>query len=62
MLQNSRWGLSREQKQDLWSRWKAGQSLSDIGRALGNRPGQSSVSWPCTVERRGRRVAAPRRR
>jgi IS30 family transposase len=28
-------GLSFEQKEDLWKRWRAGQSLSDIGRALG---------------------------
>ncbi len=28
-------GLSAEQKAELWARWKAGQSLSDIGRALG---------------------------
>ncbi len=28
-------GLLAEQKRVLWTRWKDGQSLSDIGRALG---------------------------
>jgi len=28
-------GLSADQRGELWVRWKAGQSLSDIGRALG---------------------------
>src|SRR6476661_552127 len=27
-------GLSAEQKAELWKRWKAGQSLNEIGRAL----------------------------
>jgi IS30 family transposase len=27
--------LSHEQKAELWQRWKAGETLSDIGRALG---------------------------
>lgn len=35
MARTGRPGLSPEQKRDLWSRWKSGQSLSDIGRALG---------------------------
>jgi IS30 family transposase len=30
-------GLSCEQRRELWSRWKEGQSLSEIGRALGKR-------------------------
>jgi IS30 family transposase len=30
-----RWKLSSAQRADLWSRWKAGQSLNEIGRALG---------------------------
>ncbi len=29
------WGLSAEQKRELWQRWRAGQSLTEIGRALG---------------------------
>lgn len=28
-----------EQRGEIWRRWKEGQSLSDIGRALGNMPG-----------------------
>jgi hypothetical protein len=35
MAQLGRPGLSPQQKAELWRRWKAGQSLSDIGRALG---------------------------
>jgi IS30 family transposase len=30
-----RWKLSSAQRAELWSRWKAGQSLNAIGRALG---------------------------
>src|SRR3954462_8491583 len=33
--QKQRRGLSAEQKGELWKRWKAGQSLNEIGRALG---------------------------
>ncbi len=39
MAQMGRPGLSASQKADLWNRWKAGQSLSDIGRALGKHAG-----------------------
>jgi len=39
MAQRGRPGLTAEQKQQLWSRWKAGESLSEIGRALGKQPG-----------------------
>jgi IS30 family transposase len=35
MMQRKRGRLSAGQKADLWSRWKAGQSLNEIGRALG---------------------------
>jgi IS30 family transposase len=35
MIERKRRGLSAEQKADLWKRWKAGQSLNEIGRALG---------------------------
>ena len=35
MAQRVRLGLTAEQKREMWSRWKAGQSLSEIGRALG---------------------------
>ncbi len=39
MAQLGRPGLSVEQKKDLWVRWKAGESLSTIGRALGRHAG-----------------------
>jgi hypothetical protein len=39
MAQLGRPGLSMEQKKDLWARWKAGEALSTIGRALGRRAG-----------------------
>ena len=35
MARMGRPGLSDCQKSELWQRWKAGESLSDIGRALG---------------------------
>jgi len=35
----SRRGVSVAERADLWARWKAGESLSDIGRALGKYPG-----------------------
>jgi IS30 family transposase len=35
MARTGRPGLSHEQKAELWRRWKAGETLSDIGRALG---------------------------
>lgn len=39
MAQMGRPGLSASQKAELWQRWKAGQSLSEIGRALGKHAG-----------------------
>ncbi len=39
MAQMGRPGLSASQKAELWQRWKSGQSLSDIGRALGKHAG-----------------------
>jgi len=38
MAQLGRPGLSASQKMELWERWKSGQSLSDIGRALSKHP------------------------
>ena len=31
--------MSAREKVELWKRWKRGESLSDIGRALGRIPG-----------------------
>lgn len=39
MAQMGRPGLTAEEKRELWSRWKAGESLSEIGRGLGKQPG-----------------------
>lgn len=39
MAQLGRPGLSAQQKRELWSRWRRGQSLSEIGRALGKQAG-----------------------
>ena len=39
MAQMGRPGLSAKQKKDLWVRWKDGQSLTEIGRAIGKHPG-----------------------
>ena len=35
MTEGKRFGLSAVQKSDMWRRWKAGQSLHEIGRAFG---------------------------
>ena len=58
MAQRGRPGLSPEQKRELWMRWKAGESLSEIGRALGRQAG----SIHGVVEANGGYVPAPRRR
>src|SRR5579863_5483900 len=34
-MMKRRWKLSSAQRADMWGRWKAGQSLNAIGRALG---------------------------
>lgn len=39
MARLGRPGLSAEQKAELWARWQAGESLSEIGRALGKHAG-----------------------
>jgi hypothetical protein len=36
-------GLSSSQKKELWERWKAGESLTEIGQALQKRTG--SIHW-----------------
>lgn len=35
MVNSKRRNFSQQEKQELWKRWKSGQSLSEIGRALG---------------------------
>jgi hypothetical protein len=34
MRPGKRFGLSAIEKREIWSRWKAGQSLHEIGRAF----------------------------
>jgi IS30 family transposase len=58
MRQSKRFGLSAMQKSDLWRRWKAGQSLHEIGRAFGKE--HSSIR--CVVSLHGGFVPAVRRR
>ncbi len=58
MRKGQRFGLSTVQKSELWCRWKAGQSLHEIGRALGKE--HSSIR--CLVARHGGIVPAIRRR
>jgi hypothetical protein len=41
MTQRNSAGFSATQKTDIWSRWKAGRSLHEIGRAFGK--GHSSI-------------------
>ena len=57
-LAERRYGLSIAKKGELWARWKAGESMSDIGRALGKHPG--SIFAFLAVQ--GGIVRAPRRR
>ncbi len=35
MRQGRRYGLSATQRTEIWRRWKAGESLHEIGRAIG---------------------------
>jgi len=58
VIQGKRFGLSAAQKSDMWRRWKAGQSLHEIGRAFGKE--HSSIR--CLVSRHGGFVPAVRRR
>jgi len=38
MAQKGRPGLSADQKSEVWHRWRSGESLSDIGRAIDKCP------------------------
>ncbi len=57
LIKGKRRGLSAEQKAELWNRWKAGQSLNEIGRALG----KDHVVVHFVLERHGG-IAPPARR
>ncbi len=58
MKQGRRFGLSAEQKSDVWRRWQAGQTLHEIGRAFGKE--HSSIR--CLVSRHGGIAPGVRRR
>ncbi len=58
MAQGKRNRLSAEQRVDMWRRWKAGESLHEIGRAFGK--GHGSIRFLLT--QRGGIVPAVRRR
>src|SRR6201993_5043607 len=58
MRPGQRFGFSEEQKLDVWRRWKAGQTLHEIGRAFGKE--HSSIR--CLVSRHGGIAPAVRRR
>lgn len=47
---------SAEERRELWERWKRGESVSDIGRALDRAPG----TIHCTIREYG--GVAPRER
>ena len=57
MKQGRRFGFSTEQKLEVWRRWKAGQTLHEIGRAFGKE--HSSIR--CLVSRHGGIAQAVRR-
>jgi IS30 family transposase len=58
-MTHRKWGrLSATQKVDLWSRWKAGKSFHEIGRALG----KDHVVIHFLLARRGGMTPAARRR
>ena len=58
MKPGRRFGLSAEQKIDVWRRWKVGQTLQEIGRAFGKE--HSSIR--CLVSRHWGIAPAVRRR
>jgi len=58
MAQGKRTNLSGAQRSDIWGRWKAGQSLHEIGRAFG----LAHTSIHCLLSRHGGIVPAARRR
>ena len=53
-----RQGLSRDEQQELWQRWKAGRNMSQIGQLLGKTP----WSIQSVVIRQGGVTPAPRSR
>jgi hypothetical protein len=58
MRPGRRFGLSAIEKGEIWNRWKAGQSLHEIGRAFGK---EHSCIRCVLLPRGGIRPAARRR-
>ena len=58
MSQRTRVKLSADQRSDMWRRWKAGQSLHEIGRAFS----KDHVSIRCMLARHGGIAPVARRR
>ncbi len=58
MMRARRWKLSAPQRAEMWSRWKAGESLNAIGRALG----KDHVVIQLLLARHGGIAPAARRR
>jgi len=58
MAQSRRWKLSAAQRAEMWSRWKKGQSLNEIGRSLG----KDHVVIQLLLARHGGIAPAARRR
>jgi IS30 family transposase len=56
--QGERWVDSAVERNELWERWRRGESISDIGRALDRAPGTIF----CTLTERGGVAPPPRRR
>ena len=58
MARGKRVGLSAAQRTEVWCRWKAGQSLHEIGRTFG----KPHTSIHCLLSQHGGIVPAARRR
>ncbi|HEY6763862.1 MAG TPA: hypothetical protein VI386_03750 [Candidatus Sulfotelmatobacter sp.] len=58
MTRRIRVKLSAMQRTDMWNRWKAGQSVHEIGRAFG----KDHVSIQFMLAQRGGTAPAARRR
>lgn len=67
MTQERRFGLSPEQKADIWGRWKTSEPLHEIGRAFDKDHGSiqfllakhGGIAPATTEERRSKAVQAP---
>lgn len=55
MTKKKDWGLAPEQKAEMWQRWKAGESLREIGAAIGRDSG--TVHWH--IKQRGGIAPSP---